>query len=215
MASRAIKIASGILVTLILGAVALLVLAPKATNTDNLVPVRDQSKLVSAHSHKEGDGPVQVVEFGDFQCPACAAAYPAVQQLLQTDKPDITFYFRNYPLTQIHPNASEAAEAAEAAGAQGEYWQMHDKLYENASRWRDLKSPTSTFVSYARSLGLSAPTFEHALQSQQYQGVIAGDIADGNALGVDATPTFFIGGKMYTGNFDFVSLNRAIQIQLK
>src|SRR4051794_37083621 len=119
--SREAKILTGILLVV----VALMVGIFALTNGGEVAqtPAVDSSKLVAADSHKTGTGNVTVVEFGDYQCPACGAAYPTTKKLLDEYNGKITFVFRNYPLT-MHANAPEAAEAAEAAAAQGKFWEM-------------------------------------------------------------------------------------------
>ena len=156
-----------------------------------------------------------MVEFGDFQCPACGAAEPNVEQLLKDFNGKITFYFRNFPLAQIHQNAMAGAEAAETAGAQGKYWQMHDKLYATQQTWGELADPTGDFVSYAQGLGLDTAKFKQALASQQFAKVINQDIADGNALGINATPTFYFNGQKYTGDNTYPALRDQVQSLLK
>jgi protein-disulfide isomerase len=187
----------------------LFVLANKSSSAP--LPAGDKSKIVRSTSHEEGTGPVQLVEFGDFQCPACGAAFPNVQQVLAKYQGKISFYFRNFPLTQLHPNAMAGANAAESAAAQGKYWQMHDKLYETQDQWADLSNPTTYFISLAQSLGLNTNQFASDIESKKYQSVINQDIADGNALGIDATPTFYIDGTQYTGSYSAADLGNAIE----
>lgn len=207
--SREAQVLGGILVVVVAGMIGLFVLANKSSNTP--LPAGSKTKIVRATSHEEGTGPVQFVEFGDFQCPACGAAFPNVQQVLAKYQGKISFYFRNFPLTQLHPNAMAGANAAEAAAAQGKYWQMHDKLYETQTQWADLPNPTDYFISLAQSLGLNTDEFSSAIQSKKYQSVINQDIADGNALGIDATPTFYIDGTQYTGSYAAADLGNAIE----
>ena len=159
--------------------------------------VSDTSILSNATSHMTGSATAKVtmVEFGDYQCPACGAAYPYVKQITDeyASNPNFNFVFRNFPLPQ-HPNAPEAAEAAEAAGAQGKYWQMHDMLYEGQADWVDLADPTSVFVGYATKLGLDVKTFTSDVATNKYSSVISADQSDGNKAGVDATPTLYVNG---------------------
>ena len=157
---------------------------------------------------------VQMVEFGDYQCPACGAAYPMVKQITDeyASNPNFDFVFRNFPLPQ-HPNAPEAAEAAEAAGAQGQYWQMHDMLYAGQADWVDLADPTAIFVGYATKLGLNVTTFKTALATNQYASAIAADQSDGNQLGVDATPTLYVNGTQLT-DYSVTTMKTAIDAAL-
>ncbi len=167
--------------------------------------VADKTLLVKDTSHMLGkpDAKVTVVEFGDYQCPACGAAYPELKKLTDAYKsnPNFTFVFRNFPLSQ-HKNAPESAEAAEAAGAQGKYWEMHDLLYEHQNDWANADDPTSFFVTYAQTLGLDTDVFKQALATKKYESVIAADQADGNKIGVNHTPDMYINGEEQT-DFSF------------
>jgi protein-disulfide isomerase len=155
---------------------------------------------------------VTIVEFGDFQCPACGAVHPLVKQVVDSNKDNVTFVFRNYPLSQ-HANAEIAAEAAEAAGAQGKYWEMYDKLFDKQADWSESKKPLEMFVSYAKDLGLDVTKFKQEVEDKKYSAKITGDQADGNVLGVNATPTFYIDGVKFTG--DYSSFKSQIEAKIK
>jgi protein-disulfide isomerase len=210
--SREAKILTGILAAVVVGMVGLFALANKP---DAPPPTGDKTKVIRDNSHKEGSGPVQLVEFGDYECPACGAAYPNVQQLMKDYSGKVTFYFRNFPLTQIHKNAMEGAEAAEAAGDQGKYFQMHDVLYEKQKDWSEDADPTDKLVGYAKDLGLDTDKFKKALTDEQFKSVIDQDIADGTALGINATPTFYVNGTQVTTGFSYANLRDAVDAQLK
>jgi protein-disulfide isomerase len=194
-----------ILIVVVGGLIALFALANKSAPSGP-APSGDKTKIIRDNSHKEGSGPVQLVEFGDYQCPACGAAYPNVKQIMKDFNGRVTLYFRNFPLTQLHPNAMAGAEAAEAAGDQGKYWEMHDKLYENQNTWAGMSDPTDTFVGYAKDLGLDTDKFKKAIQNEQFKSVIDQDEADGNALNIQGTPTFYVNGVQHQGGFDYASL---------
>lgn len=138
--------------------------------------------------------PISLIEYGDYQCPACGAYYSIVKQLLAADGSHIYFVFRNFPLPQ-HPDAPIAAQAAEAAGAQGRYWGMHDLLYTNQNTW-SLAAPSDTvtqyFNGYASTLGLNVAKFDQDIYSNNVAAKIANDVAGGNAAAIDHTPTFFV-----------------------
>jgi protein-disulfide isomerase len=212
--SREAKILIAILVIVVGGMITPFILANKGSNTP--AAVGDKTKITRDSSHKEGSGPVQMVEFGDYQCPACGAAYPNVQQLLKDYSGKVTFYFRNFPLTQLHPNAQAASEAAEAAGAQGKFWEMHDKLYETQKDWSDLASndALAKFVSYAKDLGLDADKFKSAVENEDFKNLIDQDVADGTALNINGTPTFFFNGTQNTGGYDYNTLKSQVDAQL-
>jgi protein-disulfide isomerase len=177
-------------------------------------PAVNKSELLAReNSHRSGNGTVQVVEFGDYQCPACAQAHPIVTRLQEEYQGKITFIFRNFPLSS-HQNALPSAEAAEAAGAQGKYWEMHDKLYENQEEWSGMVDPASIFIGYATDLGLDIDTFKHDYGAKKYLDFISNDQTDGYKLGVQSTPTFFVNGKRQR-SFDYDTLKNAIETELK
>jgi protein-disulfide isomerase len=205
--SREAKILTAVLVVVVGGMIGLFIAfggggAP-ATK------VTDAGKLTRSNSHTQGSGKVQIVEFGDYQCPSCGAAYPIIKQLQSENANDTSLIFRNFPLPQLHANALSAAEAAEAAGKQGKYFEMHDKLYSSQKDWSTLSNPLDTFVSYAKELGLDQDKFKQDIEAENYKSIIDTDIADGTALGVNATPTFYINGKKMD-SFDYPTLRDAI-----
>ncbi len=159
--------------------------------------IRESSRMT-----KQASAKVNIVEFGDYQCPACASAHPKLKEVMEFYKDkDVNLVWRNFPLETIHPNARIGSEAAEAAGNQGKYWEMHDVLYEHQSEWSVPPDPTNTLVSYATSLGLNADQFKVELSQHLAKAVIDADLKDGQSLGVDSTPTFYINGvKLGNGN---------------
>jgi protein-disulfide isomerase len=158
----------------------------------------DNTKLIREHSRmtKKADAKVTIVEFADFQCPACAATNQTVKELIESykDNPNVNFVFRHFPL-DIHKNAKIGAEAAEAAGQQGRFWEMSDLLYTKQAEWSNSANPIDQFATYAMTLGLDLGKFKTSIQSNQFANIIAADVTDGNDLGVNATPTFYINGE--------------------
>jgi protein-disulfide isomerase len=138
---------------------------------------------------------VVLVEYSDFQCPACGTYYPLIKQLNQNLAGKIQFAYRHFPLKQIHANAELSARAAEAAGKQDRFWEMHDMLFENQSSWSNQKSVKNTFVSYAQSLQLDIERFESDLNSKEVKEKVENDYQSGIRSGVNATPTFFLNGQ--------------------
>ena len=163
---------------------------------------------VSDRDHAQGpdDAPVTLVEYGDYECPYCGQAYLIVQQAQQQLGDRLRFVFRNFPLTSSHPYAEGAAEAAEAAGAQGQFWPMHDLLYENqdALDMPDLER-------YASQLGLDLDRFNADLRDHRYADRVREDFMSGVRSGVNGTPTFFINGDRYDGSWDAGSLVPALE----
>jgi protein-disulfide isomerase len=206
--SKESKILIAVLVAIVGGMVGIFMLMNSGETTPTAVG--DKTKVIRDNSHKTGSGAIQLVEFGDFQCPACGAAYPNVERLMKDYDGKITLYFRNFPLTQIHKNASAGANAAEAAGDQGKFWEMYHKLYENQTVWANLPDPTATFVEYAKALSLDEGKFTSALSSKEFQPLIDQDLADGNAVGVNATPTFYFNGEKFTGKSSYEELKAKV-----
>jgi protein-disulfide isomerase len=167
----------------------------------------DETKILSAsadsgnipdHVFGKADSKVVLIEYGDFQCPACGQAFPILLALSQQNKDRIAFVFRNFPLTTIHPNAKAAAAAAEAASLQGKYWEMHDKLYETQNDWNtlDINARTDAFIGYARAIGIkNIDTFKTDMAGDAVSKKISFNLALGKKLNVDATPTIYLNGK--------------------
>jgi protein-disulfide isomerase len=174
-----------------------------------MILVRNDSHVIKATGAK-----VTVVEFGDFQCPACGVAYPVVKQIENDYKGKINFAFREYPL-KVHPNGYSAALAAESAGGQGKFWEMFDKLYSKQSEWSDKNDPTDVFAGYAKDIGIDVDKFKQDLKNKKYDAKIQADVNDGNQVGINATPTFFINGKMYAGVLQYDDFKGKIDSELK
>ena len=166
---------------------------------------------VSEHDHIQGrtDAPLTLVEYGDYQCPYCGAAYPVIKRLQKAFGKKLRFVFRNFPLTQAHPYAMVAAEAAEAAGLQGKFWEMHDHIYENQD---DLEP--DTLPSWAEELGLDLEEFGKAIKQGEINKRIKEDRSSGIRSGVNGTPCFFINGTRYDGTADYGPLQAALEEQL-
>lgn len=140
-----------------------------------------------------------LVEYGDLQCPACGAVHPYIQEMLKNYGSQIKFIFRHFPLSQ-HKNSTNAAMAAEAAGAQNKFWEMHDMLYEHQNDWSDKNDPQAKFLEYAQTLKLDVTKFKTDLNNPNSRSKIKNQLNSGNAIGVDATPTFYLNGvKLDTG----------------
>ena len=163
---------------------------------------------VSAEDHIQGDPAAEctLVEYGDYQCPYCGQAYPIVKKLQKHLGRRLSFVFRNFPLTQMHPWAESAAEVAEFAGANGKFWQMHDLLYENQPRFGN-----ALFVELTEGLDLLPSQLQTAVAEGTYRPRVRADFAGGVRSGVNGTPTFFINGQRHNGPFDFDSLSEAIE----
>jgi protein-disulfide isomerase len=163
---------------------------------------------ISAHDHAEGpaDAPLVLVEYGDYQCPYCGAAYPVIKRLQRKLGKKLRFVFRNFPLTQAHPYALIAAEAAEAAALQGKFWEMHDLIFEQQT----LLEP-EIIPSWAERIGLNLDKFENDIKQDVVEKRIKEDRQSGIRSGVNGTPTFFINGTRYDGAPDYDSLLAALE----
>lgn len=140
------------------------------------------------------EAPVTLVEYSDFQCPACAAYAPIVRQVEAAFPDTLRLVFRHYPLAQIHANAIPAARAAEAAGRQGKFFEMHDMLFVNQRDWSTLADPGDTFARYAEKLGLDMDGFRSDITQADLDKKIDADRATGDRLKIRGTPTFYLNG---------------------
>ena len=138
---------------------------------------------------------LEIVEYGDFECPHCAAAHPIIEKIMQEFGRQIKFIFRNFPLSEMHANAREAAKAAEAAGLQGKYWEMHNSIFEN----QEYLQPND-FVKRAEKLGLDIQKFKMDMQNPIIGDKIDSDFESGIRSGVNGTPSFFINGNKFDGD---------------
>jgi protein-disulfide isomerase len=168
----------------------------------------DLTPPLSAEDNVEGPdrASLELVMYGDFQCPYSAAAYPIVRRLRDRFGTRLLFAFRHFPLRDIHPDAEPAAEVGEAAAAQGAFWEMHNRLYEShgALGREDL-------IRHAADLGLDPARVEAELDSSLHLPRVQRDVDSGLASGVVGTPTFFVGGRLHMGPFDAATLTAALE----
>jgi protein-disulfide isomerase len=150
----------------------------------------------AGHDHIQGpiDAPFTLVEYGDYQCPYCGAAYPMVKAIQEKLGKKLCFAFRNFPLATMHPYAEHAAEAAEAAAEQGRFWEMHDILFENQNALTD-----EDIAQYAEELGMDAERLMGEVRSGTHALRIKEDFRGGARNGVNGTPTFFVNGVRFDG----------------
>jgi protein-disulfide isomerase len=170
----------------------------------------DGSGMAGADSPRLGSGAVEVVEFADFQCPGCATLAPIVAQLASAN--EMTLVYRYFPLDSIHANADRSARAAAAADAQGSFWEMAAALYGRQDAWKDLAGADADafFTTLAGDLGLDTAAWQAAYQSAQTAAVVDADRRAATAMGLDSTPTLFIGGRLYTGPLSAEGIRAAI-----
>jgi protein-disulfide isomerase len=166
-----------------------------------VIPVGERDHIQGSTS-----APVTLVEYGDLQCPYCREAHFVLQELLEETGDSVRFVFRHFPLLSLHPQAERAALAAEAAGDQGQFWQMHDALYESQDCLED-----ACLREYAEALNLEMGAFEDALRIGRHLPRIKEDFLSGVRSGVNGTPTFFINGVRHDGSYQASELRRALK----
>lgn len=138
---------------------------------------------------------VTLVEYGDFECPACGSYYPIVEQVKEKYGDKLKFQFRHFPLVQIHKNAMVGHRAAEAAGRQGKFWQMYNILYKQQQTWTAGTNAARIMEDYALQIGLNIDQFKKDFASESVNDAINADTKAGQALGANSTPTFILNGK--------------------
>ena len=161
---------------------------------------------VSKTDHTQGkkDADIVIVEYGDYQCPYCGAAYPILKEMMKKYGTQVEFVFRNFPLSEMHQYARPAAIVAEAAALQGKFWEMHDAIYENQ---RDLNE--NLLMKLAQELNLNIPQFEKDLQKVELEEKVDSDFESGIMSGVNGTPSFFVNDKKFNGSaMDLLELIR-------
>ena len=161
------------------------------------------------HIRGHAQAPVTLLEYGDYECPYCGAAYPIVEEVRWRMGDDLRFVYRHFPLSRIHPHATKAAEAAEAAAAQRAFWPMHDLMFTHQDALEE-----DELVSYAAMLGLDIVRLSDELTSGLYASRVRDDFMGGVRSGVAGTPTFFINGRQYAGVAELGMLLAAIRVEL-
>jgi len=168
------------------------------------IPVNDKD-----HIQGDPNASIELVEYGDYQCPYCGEAYYEIKELQKKLGKKLKFIFRNFPLTSVHRHALNAAMAAEVAGGLGDFWKMHDLLFENQNALED-----DDLIRYAERIGLDTETFKSELGNKKYEEKIDDDLESGLRSGVNGTPSIFINGEKYEGEFSALSLLRYIELEL-
>jgi protein-disulfide isomerase len=157
------------------------------------------------HIRGQMDAPMTLVEYGDYECPFCAAAYPLAEALIESLGDELCFAYRHFPLITMHPHAEHAAEAAESAAVQKRFWEMHDVLFRNQDALED-----EDLARYAAALHLNVKRFIQDVVESAYAERIKEDFRSGVQSGVNGTPTFFINDLRYDGPRDLESMVAAL-----
>jgi len=171
--------------------------APETETGEDETP-RLTVPITSEDDHIQGsfDAPLTLVEYGDYQCPFCGAAYPEIKKVQQKLGSRLRFVFRNFPITSLHEFAERAAEAAEAASAQGKFWEMHDFLYEH----QDILGDEDEILAGAVKLQLNTQRLADEIAQHAYLNRIKQDFTGGVRSGVNGTPTFYVNETRYNGS---------------
>lgn len=169
---------------------------PSQPTTQQTPPTPNMFESFSPHARGSNTAPVTVEEYGDYQCPPCGVLFPDLKKIEAEYGQRLRFVFRQFPLTGVHPHALVAAHAAEAAGLQNRFWEMHDHLYENQSKWSAEVDPRPLFINYARDIGLDVDRFINDMNGPQVEARVTSDRLRGRSMGVTGTPTLFINGRM-------------------
>lgn len=170
-----------------------------------------QGSTANIKGNAESD--ILLVEYSDFQCPACKAAAPAIQDLVDQYGDQFAFEYRHFPLRSIHPNAQEAAQAAEAAGIQGKFWEMHDMLFEKQDEWAQSFNPERFFRTYAQDIGLNVDRFRYDFKSDAVKDIVNSQFDEATALGIPGTPGFVFNGEIVDVN-TFVTENIDLGVEV-
>ncbi len=208
------KIILGIsIVTVAILSIGVFLLSKGSTNT--VSGKVDQSFLIKSHSQRIGSdsAKVKIVEFGDYQCPACGAANPIVNKILSDYKDRIEFVFRNFAF--IGNESKWAGEAAECSAEQGKFWEYHNFLYDHQKGENEGTFSKDNLKGFAKFLNLDTQKFISCLDSDKTSGVVSSDTADGQAAGVNSTPTFFINGEKNAGVLSLEQFKSKIDPLLK
>lgn len=188
----------------IIGLAGFLLWQSKQASSLQTSAIWDTTRPISGNQHAT----IQLVEFGDFQCPTCKAMAPQLTELLSSE-PKMALQFRYFPLPE-HKNAFSAAKAAEAAAQMNSFWPMHNLLFKNQDNWSNLDNTNISFAKFAVLLGLDETTFSANFADAGSRVQIDMDL--GRRIGVVGTPTFFINGRLYDGPLSEDGLKKAIDL---
>jgi protein-disulfide isomerase len=160
------------------------------------------------------DAAVTLLEYSDFQCPACATYEPLVQKLHEEFPDTLKIVYRYFPLTTIHKNAMISAKAAEAAHRQGKFWEMHDQLFSHQEDWAQLGDPTAKFQEYATTVGLNIDQFNTDMKDSSIGDAVKSDQDMGTAASIPGTPTFFLNGTKLAGPQNYEEFKKLVEDEL-
>lgn len=179
-------------------------------------PNTSGSTIVTDQEWSKGnpDALVVLIEYSDFQCPACASYHLMINKIAEEMGEEVQIIYRHYPLSSIHAQAELAAQAAEAAGQQDAFWAMHDKLFSNQADWSDQANAEVMFTTYAQELGLDLEKFKSDINNNNIKDAVKDDKRSGNQALVEGTPTLFLNGKKINNPRSYDKLRQAIRDEL-
>jgi protein-disulfide isomerase len=166
---------------------------------------------VSTTDNTKGEGDIVLVEYSDFQCPACAQYEPSIRQLMTDLEGKVTFVYRHFPLRTVHLNAQIAAQASEAAALQGKFWEMHGVLFASQRDWENDANAAAKFASYAGQLGMDVEKFNTDIDSDAVKEKVNSDYEGGIRAGINSTPTFFLNGKKIANPKNFPEFKSTVE----
>lgn len=217
MKAKELGIWAGIIVVLI-GGLWLLInavnssLSPSTPATITIPEISSQDFIKGPQS-ASNSAKVTLVEYADFQCPACGVYYSPVKQLEENFGQNLRVIYRFFPLVNTHKNSMLAAQTAYAAGLQGKFWEMHDLLFENQSSWSDI-DPRETFLGYAKDLKLDMNKFTKDLDADSTKEFINKSLNSGTSIGINSTPTFFVNGTHIQNPQGYDAFKKIIQDEI-
>lgn len=208
----------GGIITLLIGGLWLLITAvnnsPSPTNPSTIkIPAISQTDFVNDPLLATGSAKITLVEYSDFQCPACKAYFPLVKQLEKDFKGQLLLVYRFFPLIQTHKNALISSQATYAASLQNKFWEMHDLLFENQDSWTNI-DPKETFINYARDLKLDVEKFKKDLDTDTTKQFVTDSLNKGTEIGISYTPSFFLNGRLIQNPPSYDAFKILIQDEL-
>ncbi|MBU1151253.1 DsbA family protein [Patescibacteria group bacterium] len=175
------------------------------------------ANALTDQDHIQGNPEAEVIliEYSDFECPACAYFAEMTNDIVAEFGNHIAFAYRHYPLTSIHDNALPAAYAAEAAGSQGKFWEMHDLLFEKQNKWASSANPFNEYSDFATTLGLDLEQFSLDYESRTLRAKVQTDLDSAEDMGLYYTPSFFLNGELINNPKDHEQFRTLIREALK
>lgn len=206
---KKVGIVVGVILVVVISIFGLIQLANSPTSVNSGINVPPPNKNDISEGNPKAK--VTLIEYADFQCPACGAYHPLVNQLLTDFNGQIYYVYRMFPLTNIHQNAFVSAQAGYAAWKQGKFFQMDDYLYNGQASWESLSDPKPTFIDYAKKLNLDINKFETDMNSDASKNYVQDSENQALSLGINATPTFFVNGVQIQNPASYDQFKQIIQ----